>query len=126
MKPILQISRYRVLVAAAGILVTTLAPAEPPDKQTNPPPADITLTGIFSLGTNKQVLLDMQEPAEPWQNACSRQSCRLREGQKSGPVEILEIDGEAGKVKIRNSGTLIVLSLAGITPPASAPAAIGS
>jgi hypothetical protein len=69
----------------------------------------IILAGITTFPNGRSVLLKVRvpagtgEPAREW-------SCILTEGQRAGPVEVLQIDERAGSVKVNNSGTVMVLT----------------
>ena len=79
----------------------------------SPRPAPVPLPGITLAGITtferKCVLLKVRVPATPGEPAKER-SCILAEGQRAGPIEVLEIDPKKGSVKVNNSGTVIVLT----------------
>jgi hypothetical protein len=66
--------------------------------------------GITTFG-DKRALLKVKFPARPPEPA-REVSCILTVGQREGPIEVLEIDESAGSVRINNSGTEMVLTLA--------------
>ena len=102
----------------------------PPAVPAEPPPAPapkITLTGITTILGNKRALMKVQEPAKPPQPA-RELSYILTEGQRDGDIEVLEIDEEAGTVKVNNHGTVQELNFdkdgVKLSNQASAPAAL--
>lgn len=74
-----------------------------------PPLTQITLTGITTIIGKKLVLLKLQSPAKPFQPQ-KEESCILSEGQKDGAIEVLQIDPKSARVKVRNAGTVMVLT----------------
>jgi hypothetical protein len=68
----------------------------------------ITLAGISTF-ERKCVLLKVRAPAGLGEQA-KEWSCILGEGQRAGPVEVLEIDPETGSARVNNSGTIVVLT----------------
>jgi hypothetical protein len=79
-----------------------------------PPPAPlpgVTPVGITTILGDKRVLLKVHFPARPTEPA-KEASCILTVGQREGAIEVLEIDETAGSVKVNNSGTVMVLTLA--------------
>ena len=73
------------------------------------PLAKVKLVGISTFG-DKYALLKIYFPALPPEPA-RELSCVLTVGQREGPVELLEVDAPAAKVKVRNSGAVVVLTL---------------
>ena len=108
-------------------------PAPPPDPEANkPPPPKITLTGIYTMGGNKRVLMKVQVPARPPEPA-KEVPLTLAEGQRDGDVEVLEIDTVARTVKVNNSGTVTSLDftnngvkIASAAPPGGMPNPAGA
>ncbi|MGC8887609.1 MAG: hypothetical protein ACP5MG_10675 [Verrucomicrobiia bacterium] len=90
-------------------------PPKPPEQP--PPPITVKLTGITTLLDTKRVFLLVQEQGK------QPESKMLREGEKDGAVEVVQIDEAAGMVKIINSGKEMTLTFEkdGIKPP-TAPA----
>ncbi len=87
-----------------------LKPPAPPE--TNLPPVllpRITLVGLIITLGDKRALLNVQFPAKPSEPA-SEQSFLLSVGQRNGPIELLEIDENAGSVRLINSGTPVVVA----------------
>jgi hypothetical protein len=119
------------LVAAAGATVLSnpyleiparnvfgLRPPQP--ARVRPPPAPlprIMLTGITTILGVKRALLRIQFPARPFQPAVVK-SCILTEGQRDGPVEVLEIKEKTSQVKVDNSGTVSVITFEKASAPA--------
>lgn len=82
----------------------------------------VHLTGITTILRGKRALLKVEFPAKPYQKT-KEESYILTEGQKSGPVEVLEIDDKKAEVKIDNSGTVTTLKFEELGPkPAPPPA----
>jgi hypothetical protein len=80
-------------------------PAEPP----KPPAPKITLNGITDL-FGKQALLTVQMPAKPGE-AAKAQSFILKEGERDGDLEVIQIDMTAGSVKVNNFGNEMTLTM---------------
>ena len=78
----------------------------------DPPPIilpKIIFAGITTFN-RKCVLLKVRMPGTSGEQT-KEWSCILAEGQRAGPIEVLEIDGKLGSVKVNNSGTVMVLTL---------------
>ena len=101
--------------AYAGIANGNVFRLRPLSRQDPGPPAapqpKVTVGGITTILGDKRVLLKMHFPAGPPEPA-KEVSCILTVGQREGLIEVLEIDETAGSVKINNSGTVMVLTLA--------------
>jgi hypothetical protein len=99
-------------LAIAGSNVFRLRPAQHLELAPPPPllPA-VTPVGITTILSKKQALLKVSFPARPSEPA-KEVACVLTIGQREGPVEVLAIDETAGSIKINNSGTIMVLTLA--------------
>ena len=69
----------------------------------------IRLVGITTFG-GKRALLEVYLPAKPPEPA-RELSCILTVGQREGPIEVLEVDEFAGRVTVRNSGKVMLLTL---------------
>jgi hypothetical protein len=69
----------------------------------------ITLAGITTFPDRKSVLLKVRLPASRGEQA-KEWSCILTEGQRAGPVEVLQIDEKAGSAKVNNAGTVMLLT----------------
>ena len=67
--------------------------------------------GITTMLGPKYALLKIYLPASPPEPA-RELACTLAVGQREGPIEVLEIDETAGSVRINNSGTVMLLTLA--------------
>src|SRR5512142_2768606 len=75
-------------------------PPPPPDPEANkPPPPKIFLTGITTLQGIKRALLKTTPPPKPGEPA-REQSLTLKEGEREGEIEVLEIDATARTVKV--------------------------
>jgi hypothetical protein len=75
-----------------------------------PPPAQqhkVKLLGITTVLPHKRVILRVQFPAGPGEGARD-QTLILEEHQRTGEIEVLEIDERAETVRLSISGTLIV------------------
>lgn len=68
----------------------------------------ITLTGITTILGGKRALLTVQAAAR--EGAAPREeSYILAEGQREGDVEVLEIDEQAGTVRVNTGGTTLTI-----------------
>jgi hypothetical protein len=78
---------------------------EPTAVPSAPPIAapEIILTGLTTITGSKLALLKLEFPAKPSQRQ-REESCILREGDKDGPVQVLQIDIKKETVKVDNSG----------------------
>ncbi len=87
-----------------------LNPPRPQPPQTLPAPlTKVKLVGITTLcGTC--ALLKIYLPAQPPEPA-REAACTLKVGRRDGSIEVLEIDAQAGSVRVRNSGAELVLML---------------
>jgi hypothetical protein len=63
----------------------------------------------------KRALLKVQPQAQPGERP-QEQSYVLTEGQRAGDIEVLRIDELAGRVEVRSSGTLMVLTFSADSP----------
>ncbi len=117
--------RKSFLYAAAALMAMTAVKAAAPDVATSPyqgivernvfglkpppnpednlpapePPPKLLLTGITTILGNKRALLTTQAaPNKP------AESLMLTEGQRDGEIEVLQIDENAGTVKVNNHG----------------------
>jgi len=70
------------------------------------PSPQYQLTGIAGFGSNKWALFSKADPGK------APQQFMMREGQREGTLEILQIDENANLVRIRNEGSLVELSFA--------------
>lgn len=68
------------------------------------PAPEYKLTGIAGFGAAKWALLSKADPGKPPEHFM------LREGQREGPIEIVQVDEVANLVRIRNDGVLIELT----------------
>lgn len=98
--------------------------AEPPvQPEPLPPLPKVLLNGITTILGDKRALLEIKSPAGPGQPP-KTESCILAEGQRVGPIEILEVDERAGCVTLNNSGTVMLLTFersGSPTPPPPSP-----
>jgi hypothetical protein len=83
-------------------------PAPQPREPTTPS-AEVILTGLSTITGRKLALLKLKFPAKPLERA-REESCVLKEGEKDGPVQVLQINIKAGTVKVDNSGTITNLT----------------
>ena len=96
---------YRSIVARNPF---SLLPPDPPAKAEEPkPPTNVKLTGITTMLGSKRALLLVQETGP---GAKPEKSVILREGQREGDIEVLEIDEKAGAVTLKNGGILTTLN----------------
>jgi hypothetical protein len=113
---------WNIVVCALGLAVAASAnPYESIASRNSfslvPPKADVStpgdvwkpapeykLTGIAGFGATKWALLSKADPGKPPAHFM------LREGQRDGPLEIVQVDEIANLVRIRNDGTLIELT----------------
>jgi hypothetical protein len=82
--------------------------AEPP----RAPLPKITLTGITTLLKGKRALLKVQVSSKPPQK---EQSYILAEGQREGPIQVLEINEKTAQVKLDSYGTITNITFEKIT-----------
>ena len=98
----------------------------PPPQSHGPitPSPEVLLTGLSSITGRKLALLKLKFPAKPLERA-KEESCILKEGEKDGPVQVLQIDMKTGTVKVNNSGTITNLTFekngARIPQPSTSP-----
>ncbi len=83
-------------------------PAQPPNTAQQLP--KILLTGITTILGNKLALLKLQPPPAKAGEQLKEEPLMLTEGQREGPVEVLQIDEKAGAVRVNNSGTVTTLT----------------
>lgn len=83
--------------------------APPPTPQPAALPK-LTLTGITTILGTKQALFKVVPPPRPGE-AQKEESYILAEGQKEGILEVVAIDEDQGRVRVKNSGTLVVLDI---------------
>src|SRR5438128_1694564 len=71
-----------------------LRPEPPPQAQPVPPPPalpKVILTGLTTILGNKMAFLKVQVPAKPNEPA-KEQSLTLKEGERDGDIEVVDID----------------------------------
>lgn len=76
-----------------------------------PPTAQIRLTGITTILGGKRALFMVQEPTTPGKPPIKEESYILAEGQREGPVHLLEVDEHSGTVKLEREGKTSVIAL---------------
>ena len=86
------------------------------------PLPNVILTGITTILEGKRALLKIQLPAKP-PTPAKEQYCILAEGQRDGPIEVLEIDMRTSNVKINNSGTVMTITFPKQPPARTTPVA---
>lgn len=67
-------------------------------------PVKIKLVGLAAIPPDKWVVLQIQAPGKP------SAMLTLKEGCGEGPVEILEVDAKARRVKVRNAGSVMTVT----------------
>jgi hypothetical protein len=98
-----------------------LVPRVPARTQTNPEPLPkIRLTGITTILRGKRALLKVQFPAKPFTHP-TEESYILKEGERAGPIQVLQINEKTAYVTVNDSGVVTNLTFDKI-PPAPAPA----
>lgn len=89
-------------------------PAPPPAPPPPPSPtANVKLTGILTILGPKKAVLQIADPGKP------ADSKILKEGEREGDIEVLEINEIEGTVRIRNRDQEAVLNFQdhGVKPP---------
>ncbi|MDB6112707.1 MAG: hypothetical protein JWR69_4457, partial [Pedosphaera sp.] len=79
-------------------------------------PPKVKLTGITTILGNKRALFMVQEVPAPGK-AQKEESYILTEGQRQGLLEVLEIDERTGRVKIKNDGSISVVTFETVKLP---------
>jgi hypothetical protein len=87
------------------------APPPPQPAVTQTPPPQLILTGITTMLGNKLALLKALLPAKPGEPA-REQSLVLTEGQQEGNIKVLEVNEQAGSVRVNDYGTVMTLTFA--------------
>ena len=70
------------------------------------PPPDIKISGVAAFGSHKWVLLTKADPGK------APRHLLMREGEKDGSLEVIEVDELAAVVKVRAGDELLELKLA--------------
>lgn len=86
----------------------------------------VHLTGITTILKGKRALLKVEFPAKPPARP-KEESFILKEGQRAGPIEVLEINEKTEQVKLNNSGTITNLTFEKLAPtpqPSTSPVAV--
>jgi len=92
-------------------------PAPPPAPPPPPSPtSNVKLTGILTILAAKKAVLQIAEPGK------AAESKILKEGEREGDVEVLEINEIDGTVRIKNRGEEATLNFQdhGVKPPSGA------
>lgn len=130
-----------ILLLAGGILLAStpydsitqrnpfalVAPPPPVDESSTPPPSNIKLTGVSNFGGLKKAMFMVQDTSVPGKPG---QSVILREGQREGQIEVVQINEKLGSVKLRKGGGEVTLTfeadgIKNASAPASAQPALG-
>lgn len=96
----------------------------PPRPATEPargPVPKVRLTGITTILKGKRALLKVEFPGKPLERP-KEESYILTEGQRAGPIEVLEINERTAQVKVNNSGMITNITFEKITAAPAAPA----
>ena len=98
-------------------------PPPTPPQTFSPPPAKITITGITTILGDKRVLLKVLPASRPGNPVAPEQSYILAVGQRSGDLQILDVDEKSGDVTLSSGGLVVTLNIEknGPKPPGSAP-----
>jgi hypothetical protein len=99
---------YQAIKARNAFGLIPPAPAPPPVDET-PTPPKIFLQGFTTVLDVKQALFKVQMPARPGEPNRGERSFVLGEGRRDGELEVIQIDEKAGRVKVRNFGTIMVI-----------------
>jgi hypothetical protein len=104
--------RYKSIVERN---VFGLRPPAPPPTPAPPPPPSVAvkLTGIITVLATKRALLLITEPGKP------PESKVIKLGDREGQIEVVEIDENAGTVRIKNGEQEATLNFQdhGVKPP---------
>jgi hypothetical protein len=107
--------------------VFDLRPPPPPADtnivKDNTPPPNVKLTGITTIFGRKQAFFLVQPPQTPGKPAFKEESYELAEGERRGPLEVVEINPKARNVKIKNDGIESTITFETNRPP-SGPAQV--
>jgi len=101
-------------IAGSNVFRLRAPEPHPPD----PPPAPlprVVPVGITTLLPGKRALLKIYFPAQRTESA-REVACILAVGQREGAIEVLAIDEAAGSIRIKSSGTEMLLTLANDGP----------
>jgi len=82
----------------------------------------VWLTGITTI-IGKRALLKVEFPAKPGERP-KDESIILKEGQRAGPIEVLEINEKLERVKLNNSGMITNITFEKIVPKPAPPSPI--
>lgn len=124
-------SRYSPIVERNVFGLKPMPPPPDTSKANEPPPSNITLTGIITLGGKRALMTTPPTGGKPGVPA-TPESYILREGERQGAIEVLSIDEVNFVVKVRNAGQEQTLDfknngpkLAAGPPPTPSPGAPG-
>lgn len=103
-------------------------PAQPRIEVKAPPLPKLILTGITTILGDKRALMKAEPPGAKAGDHSKELSLILTEGQREGDIEVLQIDENAGSVKVNNSGTVMTLTFDkdGPKPPNTPPPGLPS
>lgn len=111
----------------AGIGKRNLFRLRPPPSLRAPPAKvplpSVHLTGITTILRGKRALLKVQFPAKPPERP-KEESLILSEGERMGPIQVLEINERTSQVKLDNSGTVTNVTFEKIAPAPPPPAPV--
>lgn len=121
---------YQAIADLNAFRLRPVPPPPEPEKIKTPPPK-ITLTGISTmLGQRKVYLKTPGNPGKPGE-AAKEQYYEIAEGTMDRDIEVLEINAQAGTVRIKYEGTEIPLNFMdngakAIAPPPGQPGQPGA
>ena len=101
--------RYKSIPDQNAFRLKPPPPVEPQTPALAPLPK-LILTGITTILGNKRVLLKALPATNAPGQQAKEESLILTEGQREGNVEVLNIDENAGSVRVNNSGTIMTLT----------------
>ena len=96
-------------------------PPRPVTESPRGPVPKVRLTGITTILKGKRALLKVEFPGKPLERS-KEESYILTEGQRAGPIEVLEINERTAQVKVNNSGTITNITFEKITAAPAPPA----
>jgi len=125
-------SRYSPIVERNVFGLKPMPPPLDTTKANEPPPSNITLTGIITLGGKRALMTTPPTGGKPGVPA-TPESYILHEGERQGAIEVISIDEVNFVVKVRNAGQEQTLDfknngpkLAAGPPPTPPPGAPGA
>jgi len=96
-------SRYAPIVERNVFGLKPMPPPVDTSKDAEPPPSNITLTGIITLGGKRALMTTPPTGGKPGVPA-TPESYILKEGERQGSIEVISIDEVNFVVKVRNAG----------------------